>query len=74
MMMLIHWARVLMDRYAPTYDIGMVMVISNLDSIAEIVVNSIASNIAVTPTIFIGIAKFVKKRRIEICLEVKQRI
>lgn len=52
MMKLIHWDRVLMGHYAPTYDIGMVMVKSNLDSIAVIVANWIALNIAEMPSIF----------------------
>lgn len=49
MMKLIHLGRVLMGRYAPTYDIDMAMVKLNHGLVAEIVVNSIASNIAVKP-------------------------
>lgn len=67
MKMLIHLDLVLMGHYAQTYDIGMVMAKSNLYSIAEIAVNSIALNIAEKPSnyrdrnkknIFIKITEF----------------
>lgn len=50
MKMPIHLGLVLMGHYAQTYDIGMVMVKSNLYLIAEIAVNSIALNIAEKPS------------------------